>query len=289
MAVPGWYPDPGGHPDRHRYWDGARWSDRTRPAAAVGASPPAPGSPPPGSPPPGRPVLLLGAVALVLIILAVVVVFNLPDRSSTDEDPVPPPSTVSAWDETSSPDPSAARPVDCDLATTDQLPAPPRDGRTHGGPLSFASLPGDWTPPQDTRRFPFSRDSHVQTQRIASERDLGWQASAQAGVVEMKDYPGAEPAANVLLQCLMTSDFYRNVDVTLAESDHSAVDISGTTGARVDALLSFEHPDLITTGSRVRILVVESDPVTYYFHAVPKETDDLIAELDTATDSLALG
>lgn len=299
MAVPGWYPDPGGDPNRHRYWDGAHWTGQTRPASAqpgadpTGAEPTgtAPtGTAPTGTAPTGpRRGVLLAAAALAVIVLVAAVVWFLPDDDhSSDPGPVPPSSTVSAWDETSSPDPSAERPVSCDLPTTDQLPAPADDGRTHGGPLSFASLPDPWSAPHGSKRFPFSRDSYVQAQRIESETELGWQASAQVGVVEMEDYPGPEPAANILLQCLMTSDFYRSVDVTLAESEYTEVDITGTPGVRVDALLTFDHPDLNTRGSEVRIIVVETDPTTYYFHAVPQESADLITELDTATDSLSV-
>lgn len=231
--------------------------------------------------------MLAGVAAVVVISLVALVLFNLPDERA-DEGPVPPPSTVSAWDETSEPDPSAERPVDCDLATADQLPSPPLDDRTHGGPLSFASLAGDWSSPQSTRRFPFSRDAFVQTQRIQEETRLGWESSAQVGVVEMEDFPGAEPAANALLQCLMTSDFYRTIEVTLAESEYTETTFTGTPAVRVDALLSFDHPQLTTKGSLVRIIVVASEPITYYFHAVPEESTDLIDELDAATDSLAL-
>lgn len=49
--VPGWYPDPSGG-DGHRWWDGQRWSDTTRPAVAPAAAPP---SSPPTTVPVGAP------------------------------------------------------------------------------------------------------------------------------------------------------------------------------------------------------------------------------------------
>ena len=64
--------------------------------------------------------------------------------------------------------------------------------------------------------------------------------------------------------------------------------IENTRATRLDARLGFRHPKLATTGSDLRIIAVESTPVTYYFHAVPKERADLSAELDRATETLAL-
>ncbi|MET9493826.1 DUF2510 domain-containing protein [Streptomyces sp. NPDC006552] len=45
----GWYPDPGQVPDgprTERWWDGARWTDQTRPAATPPPLPPQPAAPP---------------------------------------------------------------------------------------------------------------------------------------------------------------------------------------------------------------------------------------------------
>lgn len=53
---------------------------------------------------------------------------------------------------------------------------------------------------------------------------------------------------------------------------------------RLDARIAFRHPRLRTTGSELRIVVVDSTPLTYYFNAVPKEQ----AALDQAASTLAL-
>jgi hypothetical protein len=156
----------------------------------------------------------------------------------------------------------------------------------HGGPLSFARLPDGWSDPMPTSRFPFSRDSSVQTQRLPE--DLPWQASAQAGVLTFDDAPDGKEATSRLLQCLVTSDFYTSVAVTVAENSTSSIKIGSTPATQLDALLTFSHPQLDTKGSKIRIIVVGSSPATYYFHAVPMERDDLIAELDAASRSLTV-
>jgi hypothetical protein len=139
----------------------------------------------------------------------------------------------------------------------------------------------------ETSRFPYSRDATVQTYSLPEE--LPWEASAQVGVLTFEDAPSGEEATSRLLQCLVTSDFYTSVDVTVAENKTSAIKIGSTPATQLDALLTFSHPELKTKGSKIRIIVVGTDPATYYFHAVPMERDDLIGELDAATRSLAVG
>lgn len=277
---PGWYPDPDGTPGRLRYYDGRSWTANVRKA--------------PG-PRRGRlAAMITGGVIVVLIIVVGVVVITR-QTSGAFTDATLPSSSVSGWDDSSpTEEPSSAepsgtpstRPVACDLTTPNQLPDPPRDDLVHGGPLTFKRLPVSWQSPVATRRFPYSRDAQVQTQRMREE--LGWEASAQVGVLTFEDDPKGEEATSRLLQCLVTSDFYTSVDVTIAKNETKPVTIGGTPATRLDALLTFSHPQLKTKGSLIRIIVVDSDPRTYYFHAVPMERDDLIAELDAATNSLAV-
>lgn len=278
---PGWYPDPDGTPDRLRYYDGRAWTGNVRKAGGAGR---------------GRSAALItgGVIVLVIIVVGVVVLTRQTSGAFTDANL--PTSTVSGWDdssptvEPSSAEPSgppSARPVACDLAASNQLPDPPSDDRVHGGPLAFTRLPVSWQSPMATRRFPYSRDAQVQTQRMREE--LGWEASAQVGVLTFDDRPDGEDATSRLLQCLVTSDFYTSVDVTIAKNETKSIKVGSTPATRLDALLTFSHPQLKTKGSLIRIIVVDSDPRTYYFHAVPMERDDLIAELDAATSSLAVG
>lgn len=154
----------------------------------------------------------------------------------------------------------------------------------HGGPLSYAQLSSPWTDPTTTSRVPYSRDSQVQTYALPEK--LPWQASAQVGVTTFTSFHGGSAATSAMVQCVLTSDFYSDVDVRVTENTVTSRTINGHRATQRDALLRFSHPDLKTTGSRLRFVVVESDPVTYYFSAVPMERSDLIAQLDAATRSL---
>ena len=288
--VPGWYPDPDGTPGRQRYFDGRNWTANVRTTRGGGAGGP-------GRTGGGRRIgLLLGGLAVVLVIIIVGVAVFTRQTSTAFTDAELPTSSVSGWDDSSpsadpssaapSESPSTSRPVACDLAGRNQLPDPPVDDRVHGGPLTFARLPDGWSDPMATSRFPYSRDSSVQTQRLPEK--LPWQASAQVGVLTFDDAPDGKEATARLLQCLVTSDFYTSVDVTVAENQTAAIKIGSTPATQLDALLTFTHPELKTKGSKIKIIVVDTDPATYYFHAVPMERDDLIAELDAASRSLAV-
>ena len=97
----GWYPDPGGRPDRYRYWDGETWSEETSPD---------PADPPPGFPGRSRPATVdehrhyhgaafgIAALALVVVVVSTVVII----RRTADPDPLGAPggatSTASSWD-----------------------------------------------------------------------------------------------------------------------------------------------------------------------------------------------
>lgn len=284
MPSAGWYPDPDGTPGRNRYWNGTAWTDLT--------STPRRGA---------RRGLIIGVLALVIIVVVITALVIRSRRADLSIDDGPPQSTASGWNDSSplpTPTPSSpsskpsAEPVPtghpqaCDQYDTSQPPAPPADGRVHGGPLSFRQLGNGWGQPYASNRFPFSKDAYVQTEDL--QQKLPWQASVEVGVNTMHPLPGAGSATAELLQCLVTSDFYTGVHVKVTENSSKPIMISGTKAVQRDALLRFRHPELTTTGSRIRIIVVESDPVTYYFSAVPMERADLISQLDQATASLRL-
>jgi hypothetical protein len=289
MPAAGWYPDPDGTPGRNRYWNGSAWTDLT-------SSTPAPTG---GGGHRGRSGLIVGVLVLVLIVVVITALVIRSRRADPDIDDNPPQSTASAWND-SSPLPTGRKsaersvqpvpsghPQDCEQYDTSRSPTPPADGRVHGGPLSFAQLGHGWSRPYASNRFPFSKDAYLQTEDLPQK--LPWQASVEVGENTMHPFPGADQATAELLQCLVSSDFYTSVHVKVTENSSKPIMISNTRAVQRDALLRFHHPELTTTGSRIRIIVVDSDPVTYYFSAVPMERADLISQLDQATASLRLG
>lgn len=281
MSQPGWYPDPAGTPSQYRYWDGTRWSDTT---SATPAGPPPTG--PKRSPVP----ILIAAGVLVVVVAVVAAVFLLRPASDTPADgPVtsdPPAPTGSVWNETSTPDQTAGRPVDCDINLRNQLPAPQAaGGRLTVGKLSMP-VPAGWLGPRHDSRMPYGRDTYGYTKSLPEK--LGWASSVMIGVAEFKQFPGTEGAAHTMTQCVLTSSFYVSVQVKLTSYAAKAVTVSGHRGTQADALIEFSHPQLTTKGSKLRIVVVEipGGAPQFFFSAVPKERADHIQVQDQSSAGL---
>lgn len=280
MSRPGWYPDPAGEPSRYRYWDGQSWSDTTTddPTAA----------PPPTGKRPLMPIFLVVAVLAVVIalVLAVFVFRPQPGDTATDPPVEPQPSpTGSVWDESSTPNQTAGRPVDCDINAPNQLPPP----SAAGGMLTVGKLsmpvPANWQGPVPDSRMPYGRDTYGYTFSLPEK--IGWASSVMIGVAAFKSFPGTAAAAHTMTQCVLTSSFYTSVKVRLTSYTAKAVTISGHKATQADALIEFSHPDLTTKGSRLRIIVIEvPGGQQFFFSAVPKEREDHIRAQQQASEGL---
>ncbi|RCK70357.1 hypothetical protein DT076_06815 [Desertihabitans brevis] len=121
-----------------------------------------------------------------------------------------------------------------------------------------------------------------------TEEELPWQSSAEVGELVLGTIAGPAQAPELLLQCVLSSSFYTSVDVAVAESSVRAVSVDGAPAYQLDARITFEHPRLRTTGSVLRIVVVDADVDGYWFSAVPQERDDLVAAVEEAGAGLRL-
>lgn len=285
MSVPGWFPDPGGEPGRYRYWSGSTWSEDTAPN--------------PFGPPP-RPrrawPLIVGAI-VILVALGLLAAYMASPRNSQPPSATEASPTGSVWDETSpssstspssaTPSPSGGRPVDCDINTENRLPqATVRGGRLQVGHLSMAAASG-WSGPSRESRMPYGRDTWGFSQTIASETKMGWVSSMSIGVATFEGDTSLETMVQAMTMCVVTSSFYRSVDVTVLSFSTKDTTISGFDAVRGDALLSFRHPSLNTTGSRVKIVVTKTPGATqFFFSAVPQENAGHIALIDATIQGL---
>ncbi|RMB61933.1 DUF2510 domain-containing protein [Tessaracoccus antarcticus] len=147
MADAGWYPDPEGRPGHVRYWDGQAWVGESTPSDEGARTSNAPGAP--GR---GRTVLLIALAVVLVVAFGWGVWESL--RDAVTEDPVAsarptgsvwneePPTVAPSTPVPTDPTPSGGAAVDCPVVNN-VVEDHPRDGRVHGGGMSFG-VPEGW-------------------------------------------------------------------------------------------------------------------------------------------------
>lgn len=209
MSSPGWYPDPAGDPDLQRYWDGSGWSSQTRPVDR--SAPEGPSAWPEleqqqaeaWAPLEARPRRRTGLV-VALVVLAVVVVgggvaaaVTVGRHDSAGPSPDDGPTTAS----TASASPtvsSTAVPIvnDCPDADSTSEEAHTKDGRVHGGGLSFPHQPGStW------RGYDFHWADDAQGEMVPLKGSWG-RFYAVGRLPAWSGYTSLQRAAETLLSCI---------------------------------------------------------------------------------------
>lgn len=213
----GWYPDPGGQPDRYRYWDGRSWSEETSTD---------PADPPPGSTARSRHPAAgdhryssgvafgIAALALVVVVVSTVVII----RRAADPDPLGTvggtSSTASGWD--SSPVTRAGTPKadqngpapgagpSCPSGAPAELAPHPVDNRVHGGRLSMDQVP-NYSAPEPEYMLSWMSD----TQGISQTTEPGWQSIFAVGELQRTaDFASVRNAAHSSMDCAMHTSWY---------------------------------------------------------------------------------
>ncbi len=279
----GWYPDPGGAPDRYRYWDGSGWSSGTTGDPRL--PPPVRGGPE-SQPPRRRWSVLVGVLTLVVIggVIAALILFGARDPVA----PNPPTSTLAGGDDaspTSDPaspsdlsspsDPTGTALVDCPDGDPNLRAVHPIDDRVYGGNLSFpeqVSFDRATVEP----RFSFAYDVVQQTRR--SNQTPPW--IAQLAVGRLRGGPGfggtARQAVEMLVQCSLTGGIYNAYRPTRRDLRSEAVTIDGRSGWLLETDVLVAEPGLPFPGDHAVFLVVEDGPHWgFFFGGVPIGNQDL--------------
>ena len=123
------------------------------------------------------------------------------------------------------------------------------------------------------------------TERLPEK--LPWISSVLIGLVSDEADADSNAAAAAIIQCILTSSFYTSVPVTLEDYRVGDTSVDGVPALQADALISFSHPDLTTKGSRLRLVIVGTEPVRALFlSVVPKENAAHLAAAQGAFKSL---
>lgn len=267
MSSPGWYPDPAGDPDLQRYWDGSGWSSQTRPVDK--SAPEGPSAWPEleqqqaeaWSPveAPGRRrtglFVALGVVAVLVVGGGVAAAVTL---GGHDESAGPGPSAGPSVSVSASPSASStALPIvnDCPSSDYSGTEDKPKDGRVHGGGLSFPHQPGStW---RDVG-LPWAND--VQSEAV----DLkgSWSRLYAVGLLpSWSGYTSLQSTAETLMSCIAhDKDSYPNATRFVPKYSR-ATKVSGDDAWEVRA--NVYVADGPYPGGTVHVVVVDTGRKSY--------------------------
>lgn len=297
----GWYPDPGGEPDRYRYFDGASWSVETAADPGRGAPDSMTAARPVARPRVARWMVVTTIIAVLVAVIAVSGrIWNEPDRpavlpgpsasggasagASGIDDGTRPPST-----QTPTP---VARNIGCPEGAPDARSPHPVDDRVYGGILSFRRAPG-FAREASENRLTFAYDVSQQVRTVS--RNPPWIAQLAVGRLLADGYPrDAQHAAEFVAECIVASDLYLSYDPVRRDVSSRPIQISGQDGegqagwqlvTDVDVTLT----GLTVPGDRVTVIVVpDGSDWGLFFGAVPIGDQALDGVLTSTVSSLRL-
>lgn len=314
MSIPGWYPDPGGRAGHFRFWDGQTWAPTTTrdPGGAAPQGPPSGGGPAAPRPRRGRWGVVLVAVAIALVLVVVGALAYRSGNPSVVDPAASPTAAPTAGGDTSTsatpstePSPSPAPSENptpsespSDTESPSAAPCPvgnpfarqdhPRDGRVHGGSLSFPSQGGWQDPGPLSSAFTWAYDLGETDIQLEQTR----YAAYAVGAVSVADgFEDPRSAAQLAMQCTVTSALYSNVSHrTDLVDEETTVD-----GYRAWTLRSeIRTYDARTSyqGDTVQITVVDLDSpeaLAFFWGSAPIGDAALTARLDQVVRQLQVG
>lgn len=295
MSSPaGWYPDPGGQRGAFRYWNGSTWSaqlssSQTAPPPSGGLGQPTSNAPQFGQygyqpgmgyapqPEKKRNVgLWIGILVGVLVVALIGYgVFRLASQGS-----LTPTGGTAGGNST-----AKVCPVN------NQSLAPiihTKDGRVHGGMLSFPQLGSPWEAPSPDNRVPFGRDVMVQNAMVESAYNgtNSWVASVLVGELAAGDgFFSPQEGSEIVVKCLIGA-FYANAVVTRDDKVNKATTVGGKDAWLVETHLTFDIPKLKTKGETAIVLIVatSADASSLFYASIPDTSPQF---MQPARDSMA--
>ena len=281
-------------PNRLRYWDGRAWTTKVTDNAS-GGSAPGGGADGPGS---KRWIWAAVAGAVVLALVVVLVVWN-PFKPGNIAGPVPTYSpTGSAWNEsetptpTPTPTPSEPSPSITKLRCDQDGPVRKIGYNLSGerlavGPLSMPA-PSGWDGPASQPFVLYGEGAYGYTKVIEVHGRETWSNTMVLGPTNFAEEVSLETQARTIIACLASTDVlthYKAPD----KLDLKKVTITGHTAVQADAVYSWNHSNLDTKGSLVRVVVVDtSDGPYFFFGEATKERADMIAVMNKLSAGLAV-
>jgi hypothetical protein len=291
----GWYPDPGGQRGAFRYWNGSTWSaqlssTQTAPPPSGGLGQPSSGAPQfgqygyqPGmgyAPQPQRKRnvglwigIVVGVLVVALIGYGVFRVASQGGLTNTGGGTAGGNSTANV----------------CPKNTQSLAPFNhTKDGRVHGGMLSFPTLSPPWEAPVPDNRVPFGRDVTVQNAMVEASYNgtNSWVASVLVAELAAGDgFFSPQEGSEIVVKCLIGA-FYADAVVTRDDKVNKATTVGGKDAWLVETHLTFDIPKLKTKGETAIVLIVatSTEASSLFYASIPDTSPQY---MQPARDSMA--
>lgn len=302
VTSPGWYPDPAGQPNAYRYWNGQAWTQDV----TYGQAGPAPGGyggpPPPPPPPPGakggagKIVALVTAGVVLLAALgagAFFLVRSLDDdgddtaSDDTSESVEPTESETGATEDTPSPtetteptDDETSGGIDVGPTRAQCSGGAPDPGRLQasastltGGGLTIPSLADQGYTVDAAVSLAFTwADSYQVSYKAIETAGEAWIANyGVGGLARANGFDSPQQAAEVVLQCMTSSDMYEGFSGT-TDVEVGPVTVDGHDAYSILTEVRVDNPEVQAEGDVTQVVVVDTgDPASYglYISVVP--------------------
>lgn len=240
--------------------------------------------------------MILALVVVVVLVAALLLPRLLGSDDVADPGPV---STRSAFDDskatpTPTPTPSvtpsptatpSASLVDCPQGEPMTSNDHPSDGRVHGGGLSFAPISGWTTDDAAAAGLSWAYDVHGQYQKVVPD----FISLIAVGALRTADgFESAELAAEIVVQCASSSDYYRSF-TTRTDLSSTAVTVDGKPGWAIRTEIRIEDAPYSLEGDVLEVIIVDlgsPESLAMFVGAVPIDDAKRIKLLDQTIASL---
>jgi len=208
--------------------------------------------------------LAVGALLLVVVVVAVFVVRGLGGSSVTPTAPSGQPSENACPQQVPETTPPLTQPA---------------DGRVHGGKLSYPRLGSPWGAPQGETRVPFGSD--VASQEVMVEQNYSgtesWVASVLVGELQAGDgFFTPQQGAQIVVKCILGA-FYGDNEVQSNVKVNRKATIDGHDAWLVESQLSFDIPNLVTKGELLIVAIVSTGSTAgLYYASIPDTVPQLV-------------
>lgn len=180
----------------------------------------------------------------MVVVLAVVLAVRVVGGQLVADPPPPPPTGANLCQDAAAP-------------SAESGPSP--QDRVRSGKLSYPRLGAPFRPPRTDYRVPFGRDVQSQEATVEQRTDgtPTWIASVLiARLLAGDGFYGPEQGAEVVADCV-TARFYGEAEVRRTDRRNQATQVDGRPAWLIESQLSFELPDIETTGELMILVVVD--------------------------------